>query len=74
MYTTGRDGQNNMYGGGVMEKCIVCDEAQKHGIHLYTSFICTDCEKAMINTDPTDPTYKYFINQLKVVTEAKIMS
>ncbi|MEK3888912.1 sigma factor G inhibitor Gin [Bacillus sp. FSL K6-3431] len=57
-----------------MEKCIVCDEAQKHGIHLYTSFICTDCEKAMINTDPTDPTYKYFINQLKVVTESKIMS
>lgn len=74
MYTNWTSGQYSMYGGGDVEKCIICEEMQKHGIHLYTSFICTDCEKAMITTSTSDPAYKYYINQLKVVKETKILS
>ncbi|MFK4996576.1 sigma factor G inhibitor Gin [Bacillus sp. N9] len=46
----------------------------KQGYHLYTSYICTDCETAMINSDPVDPTYKYFIHKLKVITEDRTIS
>ncbi|MCJ8009989.1 sigma factor G inhibitor Gin [Lederbergia wuyishanensis] len=63
-----------MYGGGVVEKCIICEETGKQGIHLYTSFICTDCEKAMIATSTKDPIYKFYIKQLKAITETKIFS
>ncbi|MCJ7842933.1 sigma factor G inhibitor Gin [Lederbergia sp. NSJ-179] len=57
-----------------MEKCIVCEKPQKHGIHLYTSFICTDCEKAMVTTSTQDPAYHFYIKQLKVIKENKIYS
>lgn len=63
-----------MYGGGGMEKCIVCGEPSKQGIHLYTSFICIDCEKAMVSTSTNDPAYKFYIKQLKVINEPKIHS
>ncbi|KRG12824.1 sigma factor G inhibitor Gin [Lederbergia galactosidilytica] len=57
-----------------MEKCIICEKPQKHGIHLYTSFICTDCEKAMVQTSTQDPDYQFYIKQLKVIKENKIYS
>ncbi|HLU23185.1 sigma factor G inhibitor Gin [Lederbergia graminis] len=74
LYTNSRIGQTNVYGGGVVERCIICEKTQKQGIHLYTSFICTDCERAMIATSTSDPAYKYYINQLKVIKETKILS
>ncbi|HEY4553987.1 MAG TPA: sigma factor G inhibitor Gin [Bacillaceae bacterium] len=57
-----------------METCIICGEAQQHGIHLYTSFICTDCERAMVKTSTKDPAYQVFIDKLKVIRETKILS
>ncbi|MED1206034.1 sigma factor G inhibitor Gin [Heyndrickxia acidicola] len=50
-----------------LEKCIVCDEKKLTGIHLFTSFICSDCERDMVNTDTSDPKYKYYIDRLKSV-------
>ena len=35
------------------------------GIHLYTSFICEECEREMIGTDTRDIKYKYYLKQLK---------
>ncbi|MBO1004747.1 sigma factor G inhibitor Gin [Pseudogracilibacillus auburnensis] len=57
-----------------MEKCIVCEEPRQHGIHLYTSFICTSCEEAMIHTSTKDPVYKHYVKQLRVIKESKILS
>lgn len=56
------------------EICVVCEEKKQLGIHLYTSFICTDCEKVLINTDTDDPRYMFFINQLKKATKPEIFS
>lgn len=50
------------------ETCIVCEQNKEKGIHLYTSFICEDCEKDMVLTDTNDPKYKYYIERLKMIT------
>ena len=72
-----------MDGGGEMkstvhssvgEMCIVCESEKVIGIHLYTEFICTDCEKDMINTSTDDPKYHYYLKQLKKITIPRIYS
>lgn len=57
-----------------MERCIICKKAQEAGIHLYTSFICTDCEQEIIQTDTDDPKYKYYVEQMRVIKETKIVT
>ncbi|WP_078378412.1 sigma factor G inhibitor Gin [Sutcliffiella halmapala] len=56
------------------ETCIICEEKKEMGIHLYTEFICTDCEKDMLQTDAEDPKYKFYLQQLKKITIPKIYS
>jgi len=57
-----------------VELCVVCEEKKMSGIHLYTSFICTDCERAMVSTETNDPKYVYFLKQLKKVAVPGIYS
>jgi hypothetical protein len=56
------------------EYCVICEQKKMKGIHLYTSFICTECEKNIIKTETDDPKYKYYINQLKKVTKPQIFT
>lgn len=56
------------------EQCVICDENKLKGIHLYTSFICSDCEKDMIVTDTHDPKYKYYLQKLRKITTPEIFS
>lgn len=51
----------------VHEVCVICEESKQLGVHLYTSFICLECEKDIISTDTSDPKYKYFIEKLRKV-------
>lgn len=46
-------------------RCIVCEEEKQLGIHLYLSFICTDCEIKMIHTEPRDQLYDFYVERLK---------
>ncbi|CAG9623054.1 sigma factor G inhibitor Gin [Sutcliffiella rhizosphaerae] len=54
--------------------CIVCEEEKQRGIHLYTEYICTECEGAMLQTDVKDPMYKFYLQQLRKVIIPKIYS
>ncbi|MEW9111033.1 MAG: sigma factor G inhibitor Gin [Cytobacillus gottheilii] len=54
--------------------CVICDQAKVSGIHLYTSFICTECERELISTDTSNPKYKYYLTKLKKVTTPQILS
>jgi hypothetical protein len=73
-----------MHGGGEMssllakqqleETCVVCEQTKPLGIHLYTAFICTECERELIETDAADPRYKYFLQRLKKITTPEIFS
>lgn len=56
------------------ETCVICENLKPRGIHLYTSFICTDCETDLIQTDTNDPKYKYFLKQLRKITTPEIFS
>lgn len=58
----------------IEETCVICEQMKPKGIHLYTSFICTDCEVDLIHTDISDPRYKYYLQQLKKVTTPEIFS
>ncbi len=54
------------------ETCVICEQKKSQGIHLYTSFICTQCEKKIISTETNDPQYKFYIKQLKKINTPKI--
>lgn len=56
------------------ESCVICEERKLRGIHLYTSFICTDCEQDLVHTETDHPKYKFFLQQLKKVTTPEIFS
>ncbi|XJZ27354.1 sigma factor G inhibitor Gin [Bacillota bacterium Lsc_1132] len=56
------------------ETCVICEQMKPKGIHLYTSFICTDCESDLIQTETSDPKYKYYLKQLKKITTPEIFS
>ncbi|MBU8881439.1 sigma factor G inhibitor Gin [Bacillus sp. FJAT-29790] len=57
----------------IKEKCVICEQAKQKGIHLYTSFICTDCESDLISTDTGNPRYKYFLRKLRKITNLEIL-
>lgn len=56
------------------ETCVICDEKKGKGIHLYTSFLCIDCERDIILTDTNDPKYKYYLKKLRQITTPEIFS
>ncbi|KKK36691.1 CsfB [Mesobacillus campisalis] len=58
----------------VGESCVICEQIRPAGIHLYTSFICTDCEQTMIQTETSDPKYKYYVDKLRKVNKPEIYS
>ncbi|WP_070121508.1 sigma factor G inhibitor Gin [Bacillus marinisedimentorum] len=51
------------------ETCVVCEEPKANGIHLYTRFICRECEKEMVKTDTSDERYHFYLKQLKKVLQ-----
>ncbi|WP_255307028.1 sigma factor G inhibitor Gin [Paraliobacillus sp. PM-2] len=53
------------------EECGVCHRKEKDGIHLYHLFICQSCERKMIETNPEDASYTYFVNKLKQINKRK---
>ncbi|MDE3840509.1 sigma factor G inhibitor Gin [Bacillus methanolicus] len=56
------------------ETCVVCEQVKLKGIHIYTSFICMECEQDLIQTETNDPKYKYYLKQLKKITTPEIYS
>ncbi|WP_373995079.1 sigma factor G inhibitor Gin [Metabacillus litoralis] len=56
------------------ETCIICDKEKETGIHLYTSFICVECEKNITNTQTSDPKYQYYLEKLRRVKNPPLYS
>lgn len=56
------------------EHCVICEEPKEYGFHLYTKFICMDCEKDIVRTETSDPKYNYYLEKLKKVTVPQIYS
>lgn len=56
------------------ETCVICEKLKNNGIHLYTSFICNECEQDLIHTDTDHPMYRYYLKQLKKVNTPETFS
>ncbi|MCL6585072.1 MAG: sigma factor G inhibitor Gin [Anoxybacillus sp.] len=56
------------------ETCIVCEQPKEQGIHIYTKFLCIDCEKEIVRTDMIDPKYRFYLQQLKKIMNWEIYS
>lgn len=54
------------------ETCVICEQSKRKGIHLYTSFICIECEKNIISTDTSDPQYKYYLKKLRKINTPEL--
>lgn len=54
--------------------CIVCDEQNKKGIHVFDHFICMDCHNDLIQTETSEEKYKFYVDRLKKIGENKIYS
>ncbi|MFC3041005.1 sigma factor G inhibitor Gin [Virgibacillus xinjiangensis] len=56
------------------ERCGICEEEKEMGIHLYTMFICRECEKNIIHTEPREEKYNYYLRKLKNISKPKLYS
>lgn len=53
----------NFREGGNM--CSICEKDKSDGLHLYIGFICTECEKAIVQTDTSDPVYQEYVEKMR---------
>lgn len=58
----------------LMERCGICEEEKERGIHLYKLFICCECEKNMIHTEPREEKYHYYLQKLKNMNQPTLYS
>ena len=56
------------------ECCGICEEEKERGIHLYTLFICCECEHNIIHTEPREEKYNYYLHKLKNMNQSKLYS
>ncbi len=47
------------------DRCSICEMEKSDGLHLHIGFICTECEKAIVQTDTSDPVYQEYVEKMK---------
>lgn len=45
--------------------CIICGKKKGSGIKVNNAFICSECEKEIINTEVENEKYYFFVKQMK---------
>lgn len=58
----------------LFEHCGICEEEKESGIHLYNLFICCECERNMIHTEPREEKYNYYLRKLKNMNQPRLYS
>ncbi|MBM7704938.1 sigma factor G inhibitor Gin [Metabacillus iocasae] len=55
------------------EICCVCEETKPitEGIHIFSEFLCRECESEIVSTETNTRRYRYFVQKLKRVTAFK---
>jgi len=56
------------------ERCGICEEEKDTGIHIYQMFVCTSCERRIVQTEPEASEYKTFIEKLKGIAQPTLYS
>ncbi|KGX83451.1 sigma factor G inhibitor Gin [Pontibacillus marinus] len=58
-----------MNGENKMKMCGICDTEKDQGIHLYNMFICYECEREIIQTEPSEQKYHYFLKKMRTINQ-----
>lgn len=56
------------------DRCGICEEEKEKGIHIYRLFICHECERNMIHTEPKEEKYRYYLRKLKNIHQPLLYS
>ncbi len=51
-------------------ECGICDQEKKEGIYLYHFYICLECEKELLLTNPQDEGYQYYVEKLRAINQS----
>jgi hypothetical protein len=52
-------------------KCFLCCSAAEKGIHLFNNFICSECEKKIVNSSGSEKSYGDYVEKIKqILSEA----
>jgi len=54
--------------------CGICEEEKGKGIFIYRLFICHECERNMIHTEPKEEKYRYYLRKLKNINQPPLYS
>ncbi|KAB8126534.1 sigma-G inhibitor, Gin [Gracilibacillus oryzae] len=54
----------------VTNHCGVCDKPKDDGIYLYQLFICSECEKDIVTTEPDDAAYSVYVKKLRAINQS----
>lgn len=53
-------------------ECGICEEKKDQGIHLSRLFICSECERNIIYTEPREEKYNYYLKKLKNIHQPTV--
>ncbi|UOQ83827.1 sigma factor G inhibitor Gin [Gracilibacillus salinarum] len=57
-------GNNNMH------CCGICNQMRTEGILLFGFYICHECEKEIVATNPSDESYQYYVEKLRSINQS----
>lgn len=52
--------------------CGICEEERENGILLCNLFICNECERNMVHTEPREAKYDYYLRKLKNAKQSNL--
>ncbi|WP_163539402.1 sigma factor G inhibitor Gin [Gracilibacillus sp. YIM 98692] len=54
----------------IQKHCGICEKEKEDGIFLYHFFICSECEKEIVNTKPGESNYQMFVKKLRAINQS----
>ncbi|KAB7704332.1 hypothetical protein F9802_18120 [Bacillus aerolatus] len=54
--------------------CMVCEEEKKEGMYVYTAFICWECEREIVQTEPEEERYADLVAKLRKIGKPSVFS
>ncbi|KMY55939.1 hypothetical protein AC623_20015 [Bacillus sp. FJAT-27231] len=54
--------------------CVVCEEEKEDGMYVYTAFVCWECEREIVQTEPGTEKYEQLVKKLGKIRKPSVFS